>query len=330
VVEFLQWLKSWNDRQRPGPQRAGFFGLDLYSLYGSISAVIEYLHKVDPLAEKKARQAYSCFDHFAEDSQQYGFSAASGIMESCEKIVIKQWRELQQREGQYSLRDGEQEGFFFAEQNARLIKNEEEYYRSMFQGRSSSWNLRDTHMSETFEALVKYLSRFRPDPKIVIWAHNSHLGDARATQMGERGELNLGQLIRERYPNDSFLLGFTTYTGTVTAASEWGLPPQQKRVRPGMKGSFENLFHDVGREAFFLNFRGGGKVAAALRDRRLERAIGVIYLPETEFYSHYFNARLPSQFDAVIHIDRTTALTPLEKNPEWNSIEPPEAFPTGL
>ncbi|MDB6037667.1 MAG: erythromycin esterase-like enzyme [Verrucomicrobiales bacterium] len=330
VVAFLQWLKSWNDKQRPGPSRVGFYGLDLYSLYGSISAVIDYLHEVDPVAEKKARQAYSCFDHFAEDSQQYGFAAASGIMESCQKVVVRQLRDLQQREGQYSLRDGEQEGFFFAEQNAHLIKNAEEYYRSMFNGRTSSWNLRDTHMSETLEALLKYLSRFRSEPKVAIWAHNSHLGDARATQMGERGELNLGQLVRQQHPDESFLLGFTTYTGTVTAASEWGLPAQQKRVRTGMKGSFEHLFHEVGKESFFLDFHRDDNVASALRDARLERAIGVIYLPETEFYSHYFNARLAKQFDAVIHIDRTTALTPLDKTLEWDSIEPPESFPSGL
>ncbi len=221
--------------------------------------------------------------------------------------------------------------YFYAEQNARLARNAEEYYRAMFRGRVSSWNLRDCHMAATLDALIAHLDRNGGRNKVVACAHNSHLGDARATGMGDRhGELNVGQLVRERYDRDAVNAGFTTYTGTVTAATDWGGIAERKRVRPGMAGSYEALFHDTGIARFLLPLRDGGLAAEGLRAERLERAIGVIYRPETERWSHYFDARLADQFDAVIHIDETRALEPLERAAPWETGEVPETFPSAV
>src|SRR5690348_3878506 len=209
VLAFIEWLRSYNAQVGPACL-VGFYGLDLYSLYTSIEAVIAYLDKVDPEAAQRARYRYRCFEHFGDDSQAYGYVASFDLSESCEREVIEQLVELRQRTANYSRRDGRiaADEFFQAEQNARLVKNAEEYYRSMFQGRVSSWNLRDRHMAETLAALFAHLDQQMSDVKIVVWAHNSHLGDARATSMGEEGELNLGQLVRERYQRDAVLVGF--------------------------------------------------------------------------------------------------------------------------
>jgi erythromycin esterase-like protein len=229
-----------------------------------------------------------------------------------------------------------EDDFFYAEQNARLVKNAEEYYRTMFIGRVSSWNLRDCHMGETLDALLAHLDRQQGRrTKAIVWAHNSHLGDARATEMGRRGELNVGQLVRERYGREAFLVGFSTYTGTVTAASDWDGPAERKRVRPGLPGSYEALFHALasrGAEqgpsrSFLLPLQGAA--AIGLDQPRLQRAIGVIYRPETERLSHYFEARLSEQFDAMLHFDETRALEPLEPTTGWQTGEAPETYPTG-
>ena len=200
----------------------------------------------------------------------------------------------------------------------------------MFAGRAESWNVRDRHMAETLDALVHHLEGRGGRSRIVVWAHNSHLGDARATEMADHGELNLGQLVRERHGRDAVLVGFTTYTGTVTAASDWNAAAERKRVRPALPGSYEALFHAVGPPRFLLPLRDGGSAADVLRQPRLERAIGVVYLPSSERLSHYFHARLPEQFDAVIHIDETRALEPLARTPLWETGEAPETYPTGL
>jgi erythromycin esterase-like protein len=228
------------------------------------------------------------------------------------------------------LRDSGGESFFDAEQNARLVKNAEEYYRSMFRGRQSSWNLRDSHMAETVETLAGYLSRRGQVPKIVIWAHNSHLGDARATEMGERGELNVGQLIRQEHGSDAVLVGFTTYDGTVTAATDWDDPGEVKRVRPALSDSYELGFHETETPRFFLELGHDTTSSSLFSKPRLERAIGVIYRPETERASHYFRADLPRQFDAIFHFDHTRALEPLEKPERWQHTELPETFPSGI
>src|SRR6266850_1910325 len=332
VVDFVEWLREYNASLPPNASRVGFYGLDLYSLYTSIEAVLSYLAKVDPEAAKRARYRYSCFEHFAEDTQAYGYAANFGITESCEKEVIDQLIELRRRAADYASRDGRvaQDEFFFAEQNARLILNAERYYRTMFRGRVESWNLRDSHMAETLDALVAHLNAQGQAAKVAVWEHNSHLGDARATYMAAQGELNVGQLVRQRYGSEAVLVGFTTYTGTVTAASDWDGPAERKRVRPALPDSYEASFHEIDARNFVLPLSDSRQVSVALRGPRLERAIGVIYLPRTERQSHYFDARLSDQFDAVIHFDETHALEPLERYALWESGEPPETFPTGV
>lgn len=332
VLDFVGWLRAYNDSLPAKAFKTGFYGLDLYSLHASIEAVLSYLDKVDPVGAVRARRRYGCFEHFGEDPQEYGYSAGLGLSHTCESAVISQLVELQRSAAEYARRDGRlaADDFFYAEQNARLVRNAEQYYRSMFRGRISSWNLRDTHMTETLEALVEHFRLLRQPAKIVLWAHNSHLGDARATQMGRAGEWNVGQLVRQNHAGDCFLAGFTTYAGTVTAASNWGGPVERKRVRPAMPGSFESLFHDTGVPSFLLTLPRGAQVTQALEETMLERAIGVIYLPESELASHYFRARIGDQFDAVIHFDQTRAVEPLESNAEWGIGEPAETFPSGV
>jgi erythromycin esterase-like protein len=332
VVEFLDWLREHNDALAPGAAKTGFYGLDLYSLHSSMEAVLRFLETVDPEAAKRARERYSCFDHFGADTQVYGFLTGSGVTKSCEEQVVSQLVELQRHAMEDAKRDDRvtEDDAFYAEQNARLVKNAEAYYRSMFLRNVSSWNLRDHHMGETLDALVAHLERQGTRPKIAVWAHNSHLGDARATDMGQRGELNVGQLVRERYGRDAVLVGFTTHRGAVTAASDWGGPAERKRVRPALSGSYEAIFQATRLDRFLLTLREGGAATEGLREPRLERAIGVIYRPETERASHYFHARLPDQFDALIHFDETRAVEPLERTGEWEKGEVPETFPFGV
>ncbi len=327
VAEFVDWLRGFNkdlDRKR---LPAGFYGMDLYSLHASIDAVLNYLDKIDPAAAKRARLRYACFDHFSRKPQEYGYATTVGAMESCEDAVVEELVELQQKATEFLSRDGQvaAEEFFFAEQNARLVKNAEQYYRSMFRGRASSWNLRDRHMTETIETLVAHLNGSR-QPKAIVWAHNSHLGDARATEMSHYGEVNVGQLVRERFGNEAVLIGFSTHHGTVTAASDWGAPAERKNVRPALRGSYEDLFHETGLPRFLIDLRGAGQIGV-LQQRRIERAIGVIYRPETERLSHYFHARLPEQFDTIIHIDETRAVEPLESTSVWDAGDLPETYP---
>jgi erythromycin esterase-like protein len=336
VRDFVEWLRDHNSSGPIDGAKVGFYGLDLYSLHTSIQAVITYLDSVDPEAARRARGRYSCFEMFGDDPQAYGYQTSFGHAEPCEDEAVAQLVELQNQGGAASHDDGGavDDERFFAEQNARLAKNAEEYYRSMFRGRVSSWNLRDQHMAEMLDALVEHLERGNQPAKVVVWAHNSHLGDARATEMGEGGELNVGQLVRERYGRDAVLIGFSTYTGTVTAATEWDEPPQRKAVRPGLEGSQEQLFHAVGVPNFLLRLRDRHTDLADLNERRLQRAIGVIYRPETERQSHYFRTRLLDQFDAVLHFDRTHAVVPLDPGPIWQggAVDPdaPETYPTGL
>ena len=331
VLDFVGWLRAHNEALPP-TSRVGFYGLDLYSLHASIDAVLHYLEKVDPEAAGRARYRYGCFEQFGEDTQAYGYAANFGLTPKCEDDVVKQLVEMRRRAAEYANRDGRvaRDEYFFAEQNARLVLNAERYYRTMFTGRVSSWNLRDTHMAETLEVLAGFLRGEGQAPKIAVWAHNSHVGDARETELGQSGELNVGQLVRERSGSDAFLIGFTTYTGTVTASSDWDAPAELKRVRPALPGSYEALFHDVAIPRFLLMLAEGSPAAAELAEPRLERAIGVIYRPESERLSHYFHARLPGQFDAVLHFDETRAVEPLERNAEWAPDEVPETYPSAL
>jgi erythromycin esterase-like protein len=327
VVEFITWLRDSNGT-RPAAAPAGFYGLDLYSLHASADAVLAYLKKVDPAAADRARFRYSCFEDFREDTQAYGYAATVGLSASCEQAVVAELVDLRRRAAEYAGRDGRlaHDEFFAAEQNARVVQNAESYYRAMFGGRVESWNLRDTHMMETLEALMGHVRNVAGSARAVVWAHNSHLGDARATDMSIMGELHDGQLGREANGDRAFLIGFTTHSGSVTAASDWDEPSRRRRVRPSLHGSYERLFHDAGIERFVLMLRDP-EVRAALAEPRLERAIGVIYRPDTERMSHYFGARLADQFDAAIHIDRTEALEPLER---WaiDEADLPETYPS--
>jgi len=331
VVDFVDWQRACNDAQ-PARQRTGFYGLDLYSLHGSMEAVLRYLEKTDPEAAGRARERYACFDQFGEDSQVYGLMTGLRGIEGCEDDVIATLVELRRRAATAApSANADAEDAFDAEQNARLVKNAEAYYRSMYLSDVSSWNLRDRHMVETLGALERHLGRHGTRPKIVVWAHNSHLGDARATEMGQsRGELNVGQLVREQHGRDAVLVGFSTHRGSVTAASDWGAPAERKHVVPSRPDSHENLMHATGIDRFLLPLRGDGRHVQALRALRLERAIGVIYRPETERQSHYFFARLSDQFDALIHIDVTRAVEPLERSAEWDGTDVPETYPAGV
>jgi erythromycin esterase-like protein/predicted phosphoribosyltransferase len=320
VAAFVTALRAYNDVLPDDAPRVGFYGLDLYSLHRSMEAVVEYLEDVDPEAAERARHRYSCFDHFGRDPQVYAYEAGIGGAEACEQQAVQQMVELRDLAAAREDPEG-----FYARQNARLVVDAEEYYRSMFRSNVESWNLRDTHMADTLDELVAHLERTTDAPaKLVVWAHNSHLGDARATELGQAGELNVGQLVRERAGAErALLVGFSTYSGTVTAASDWGGAAERKRVRRALPGSWEELFHQQDEKRFLVD-------PAGLHGRRLERAIGVIYRPETERISHYFHARVADQFDALIHIDETQALEPLESTTTWEAGEVPETFPHGV
>lgn len=337
VRDFLTSLREHNDTQ-PEHHRVGVYGLDLYSMFGSIESVLRYLDIVDPEAARRARQRYACFDHFAEDSQAYGFAAAANAIESCEADAVRQLVDLREHALTYVSVDGQRavDDFFSAEQNAKLVHDAEHYYRALFRGRVSSWNLRDRHMMDTLQAVERHVGASRGPAKLVVWAHNSHVGDARYTDMARRGELNLGQLARQRWRGEVSIIGFSTHMGTVTAAQNWDGVGVQRRVRHSLEGSYEQLFHQAavkrGASRVLLRMREETAATRALLEQRLQRAIGVVYRPETERISHYYDVTLPLQFDAIVHIDETSALRALEPGEHWlrGIEEPPETFPSGL
>lgn len=331
VLGFVQWLRARNDAHAHPADKVRFYGLDLYSLRASIEEVIAYLDRVDPIEALRARKRYGCFDNVDAEGQAYGRSVVFEGAAPCEDEVVAQLLELRHRADLYLRRDGwiVEDEQFYAEQNARLVRDAEEYYHEMYRAEISSWNLRDTHMAGTLDALVEHHDRQHGSSKVVVWEHNSHVGDARATSMSEDGELNVGQLTRQRYGADAALIGFTTFDGQVSAASDWGEPVERKRVRSARMNSYEALFHATALPRFWVSCADPA-VYNVLSEPRLERAIGVIYRPETELLSHYFEANVAEQFDAVIHIDRTHALEPLEKTPLWDRGEPAETYPSGL
>jgi erythromycin esterase-like protein len=321
MLGFVAWLRARNAAV-PRERGAGFYGLDLYSMFASMSQVIDYLDTVDADAAERARGRYGCFDWTGHDAQRYG-RAAGDAEAACEDDVVEQLLEMRtRREADGSVLDGDEA--FHAEQHARVAVNAERYYREMYRGAVSSWNIRDRHMAGTLDALVEHLGG-----PLVVWAHNSHVGDARGSEMGASGEVTVGGLARARYGTDAMLIGFTTSTGTVTAASDWGAAAERKTVRPPRPDGYEAVFHDLDRDRFALDLRDA-PVAGALREPRLERAIGVIYRPGTERASHYFRSSLPDRFDLVVHIDRTRALEPLERTARWETEEFPETYPTAV
>jgi erythromycin esterase-like protein len=336
VVRWLEWLRAHNATLADPSARVGFFGLDLYSLRESIDAVLSYLAQADPEAARRARTRYACFDHYADEPQAYGHAVSFGMRPDCERQVVQQLAELFARASQVLRNDGDESAdeLFYAQQNARVVHNAEAYYRSMFGSHTESWNLRDRHMAETLRLLDEHLSGRRGRPaRIIVWAHNSHLGDARATQSSERGELNLGQLVREHWTRrgETFSLGFTTHAGTVAAASDWDAPVQLKTVLPSRPDSIERVLHDSDVPRFFLPLRDASPALRRLLDTpRLERAIGVIYRPETERWSHYFDASLASQFDGVVHFDVTRAVRPLDTTWHVEHDAEPETYPFGI
>jgi protein-L-isoaspartate(D-aspartate) O-methyltransferase len=318
---FVEWLRSFNAGIREPGLQVGFYGLDLYSLFTSIRSVLEYLERVDPQAARIARERYSCLTPWQSDPQAYGRAAISGRYRVCEKEAVAMLRDMLSREMEYAERDGER--FLDAVQNARLIADAERYYRAMYHGASASWNQRDHHMFDTLEALLAFCG---PASKAVVWAHNSHLGDARATEMSARGELNLGHLCRQRYGDTAFLVGFGTDRGTVAAAHEWDRPMKIMSLRPGHPESYEWLCHESGIQTFFLHLREPAReeVRSELAAPRLERAVGVVYRPETELQSHYFHASLPYQFDEYIWLDETRAVRPIavDEARELSAVHP--------
>ncbi|OIQ79177.1 erythromycin esterase [mine drainage metagenome] len=323
VLDFVAWLRTYNTDR--GPQaRVGFYGLDLYSLYRSADAVIRYLQQVDPEQAEIARGRYAALDHVREP-QVYGYQAAFGQRPAGREAAVAQLLQLRNDAQAYLERNGLTgiDAHFFAERNAAVVVNAETYYRAMFGRRVNTWNLRDAHMRDTLLALADYRIRRGGTGKVVVWAHNSHLGDARATEAHLRGEWNLGQLMRQDVGDKALLVGFTTYTGHVSAASQWDGDVEHKWVRPALHDSYEHLFHSTGLDRFFL--RLNDPAAEPLRETMLERAIGVIYVPQTERASHYFVTSLAHQFDAVFHLDETAALEPLDAPRHWHR---PEAVET--
>jgi len=332
ILNFVGWLRAHNDAVSRGARKTRFYGLDLYSLGASMEAVIAYLEHEDPPAAARARKRYECLAPYSAEGPGYGEAVLLGVGEPCRRRVIEELVELRRSAGEYLIRDGlaAEDAYFFAEQNAAVVANAEEYYRTMFSDQAGSWNLRDRHMADTLDQLLAHLDRHGGTARVVVWEHNSHVGDARATEMGQRGELTIGQLMRERHGRDVVTVGFTTYAGTVTAASQWGGRSERKRVRPALPDSYEALFHATHIPAFLLCPLREGETGRALAEPRLERAIGVIYRPQTERQSHYFHASATRQFDALAHLDVTRAVEPLDRNQTWELGEPPETYPTAL
>ena len=332
VLDFVGWLREYNDfRQTARQPKAGFYGLDLYSMYASIDAVLAYLDRVDPAAAASARRHYGCLAAFEQHPERYGMAATSGLHPSCRDDVLAALLEIQRKASAYASLDGRaaEDQYFYTEQNARVVANAERYYRAMMDAAASTWNLRDEHMVDTLARLLAHLGRFQDAPKAVVWAHNSHVGNADATSMSLRGETNVGALAKQRYGNDAFSIGFATYTGTVTAAADWHAPEERKRIVPAHVQSYEALFHGTHVPRFRIPLRERRPRMAGLPDVALERAIGVVYRPDTELQSHYFRATMIEQFDAVYHVDVTRAVEPLERSALWQEGEPPEAYPSG-
>jgi erythromycin esterase-like protein len=324
VEAFTSWLKRHNEG-RAQEEMAGFYGLDLYNLGGSIRAVIDYLDDVDPEAALVARERYGCLQPYAKNPQGYGRMAITRGFAQCEQPVVQMLRELLQKRAEYVGGDGDE--YLDAAANARLVKNAEAYYRVMYHGAAESWNLRDTHM---FETLCHLLEAKGPSSKAVVWAHNSHIGNAAATEMGQiRDELNIGQLAKEKFGHQARLIGFGTHAGTVAAATDWDDPMEVKKVKPSLAGSYERMCHDSGVERFLLDLREGqdDRIVGPLMEPRLERFIGVIYRPETERWSHYSQAVLPNQFDGWVWFDETKAVTAL---PGKQLPGEEETYPFGL
>lgn len=324
VDNFTAWMRAYNATQTTA-RRAAFYGLDIYNMAASIAAVLQYLDKIDPAAAAVARGRYGCLTPWQREPSTYGRAVLTEGYRKCEAAVVAQLRDLLQQRLDYEEDDAN--NFLDAAQNARLIAAAERYYRIMYYGGAESWNLRDTYM---FETLGQVLDARGPSAKAIVWAHNSHIGDARHTEMGaSRNELNIGQLCRQRFgENNAALIGMSTHTGTVAAASDWDGDLEFKRIVPSHRDSYERQLHDAGIVRFLIDFSGGSAIGSALKRERLERFIGVIYRPDTELMSHYAEASMAQQFDGLLWFDETTAVTPL--GPEHHRGGLPDTYPFGL
>lgn len=323
VLAFADWMRGHNERLAE-PERASFHGLDVYSLGESIHAVLAYLDRTDPAGAARARRRYGCLTPWQDEPAHYGRAVERGGHDSCEAAVVAQLGDLLEHRLAYLRDDGAR--WFDAIQNARIVHAAERYYRAMYRGAAESWNLRDRHMFTTLQALLAHRGE---GAKAVVWAHNSHIGNAAATAMGWQGEFNIGELCRTAYGDQAVLIGFGTDRGTVAAASDWGAAMEIKTVRPARLDSYEHAFRSVGQARSLTDWRAPGRrhLADMLRTPLLERAIGVVYRPETELLSHYFQAVLSEQFDAWVWFDETHAVTPL--GPE-RARGAPETWPFGL
>lgn len=323
VRQFIDWLREYN-KHKDLKQRVAFHGLDLYSLFNSIRSILDYLDEIDPPSAVVARERYGCLNPWQKDPATYGRAAISGVYKSCEKEVVQMLKDILHKHSDYTQHDGER--FLDTVQNARLVANAERYYRIMYYGSRASWNLRDSHMFETLQTLLKF---YGENSKGIVWAHNSHIGDASATEMFTRGEYNIGYLCRQELGCESYNIGFGTDSGTVAAASDWDGPMEVKQVRPSIEKSYERIFHQVNIPNFLFALKNpkSSEVHDELLKSRLERAIGVIYRPETELASHYFHAVLPKQFDEYIWFDKTHAVNPFQTT-ELEAL--PDTYPFGL
>lgn len=328
VQEFVTWLEKRN-AALPFSKRAGFYGLDLYSMGASIRAILEYLERKDPETAEVAKRRYACLQPWAEDPQKYGLVALTQGYAPCEKEVVKMLNDLLKKRLELARKDGED--FLDAEFNARVVRDAERYYRAMYYGGAESWNCRDIHMFDTLMRLMKY----SPGSKAVVWAHNSHVGDARFTAMGSRGELNIGQLCRQYFiePGAVAIIGCSTHTGTVAASDSWDMPMKIKDVKPSREDSYEILMHNTGIPSFLLDLKRtpqNEEIVEALENRREERFIGVVYKSDLELWSHYMKAILPKQFDALVWFDRTTAVHAFEAAQPAEALSAEDTYPFGL
>ncbi|HYF97794.1 MAG TPA: erythromycin esterase family protein [Coxiellaceae bacterium] len=333
IPPFLQWLRNHNDGYSSDQAKIGLYGLDLYCLNNSMQAVIDYLKHYDEAAANIAMQRYACFDHHVADPQQYVYLVENKLKTPCVKEVSNQFLDMQHLAFTRLTKNlsDKTDALFYALQNARLVKNAEHYYRALFESNQLSWNIRDQHMAETVQNLIAYLEdKLNKPAKIIVWAHNSHVGDARATEMSAKGELNLGQIVREQFNLSSCLIGFSTYSGKVTAADNWGSEGQCKTIQPALRGSYEFLLHNLHMKNFSLNLRKDVRVNELLLAPQLQRTIGVIYRPDSERMSHYYFSRLPYQFDALVHFDRSTAIKPINLTNDYHSDEALDTYPSGI
>ena len=330
MLDFIGWLKSWNDLREDQSEKAGIYGLDLYGLHKSIAEVVSGLKKIDPTMASEIKECYRCFEE-ANGGRRYGFAADIGIRKSCEEEALKALVELRRKRAEITRKAGKtfDEELFSAEQNAYLVEDAERYYRAMFRDRTMAWNLREVHMQRAAQLLMRHLEKNHAAPKLVIWVHNLHAGDARAEEPSVAAKINLGQLLREQYGHEVVLVGFTTHSGTVTAALDWwDSPPEQLVLPPAIQGSHEEVFHELDSPDFMLNLRSNR--IQLLAEPRLQRTVGIVYRPDMEIDHQYFKVRLNAQFDAILHFDKTRAVEPIEHTTGWDRAEMPETFPTGV